>query len=65
MNFADYICFEASVPNMEVGDRDDAISTLVQALDKEGKLRRGTCDEIIASVIERENEASTTETMGM
>ncbi|MCH8217242.1 MAG: PTS sugar transporter subunit IIA [Planctomycetes bacterium] len=59
MNFADYICFEASVPNMEVSDRDDAISTLVQALDKEGKLRPGTCDEIIASVIERENEAST------
>ena len=55
MNFADYICFEASVPNMEVNDRDDAISTLVYALDKVGKLRSGTCDEIIASVIEREN----------
>ena len=59
MNFADYICFEASVPDMEVDDRDGAITTLVQALDRMGRIRPGTCDEIIASVIERENEAST------
>lgn len=59
MNFADYICFKASVPNMEVDDRDGAISTLVQALDRAGKIRPGTCDEIIASLIAREKEAST------
>lgn len=59
MKFFDYICFEASVPNMDVNDRDEAISTLVQALDRVGKLSPATCDEIVASVIERENEAST------
>jgi PTS system nitrogen regulatory IIA component len=59
MKFSDYICFDASVPNMQFEDRDEAITALVRALDGAGKLKKGQCNKIITSVIERENEAST------
>jgi nitrogen PTS system EIIA component len=59
MKFADFICFEASLPQLDVVERDEAISALVQSLDKAGKLGPGLCQELTKAVIDRENEAST------
>ncbi len=59
MKFADFICFEASLPLLDVAERDEAISALVQSLDKTGKLGPGICEELTQAVIDRENEAST------
>ncbi len=59
MNFADFVCFEAIVPELEATDRDGVIAELVMALDKAKKLGRGNSQKIIKSIIKRENEAST------
>jgi len=59
MKFADFICFEAIVPELRADDRDGAIAELVSALDKSGRLGKGNCEEIIREVIKREREAST------
>ncbi len=59
MEFADFVCFEAIIPELRAEDRDGAIAELVSALDKAGQLGKGNCEEIIKAVIERENEAST------
>jgi PTS system nitrogen regulatory IIA component len=59
MKFADYICFEASLPQLDVTERDEAISALAQSLDKAGRLGPGLCQELTKAVIGRENEAST------
>jgi len=59
MKFADFVCFEAAIPELKACDRDGAIVELVSSLDKAGKLGRGSREEIIKAVIERENEAST------
>ena len=59
MKFTDFVCFEAIIPELEAKDRDGAISELVAALDKAGKLGKGNGDKITRAVIKRENEAST------
>ncbi len=59
MKLADFICFEAMVPKLKATDRNGAITELVTALDKAGKLGRGHRNEIIKAVIKREKEAST------
>jgi len=59
MKFADFVCFEATVPELQARDRDGAIAELVSSLNKAGKLEKGKCKEIIRTMIERENEAST------
>jgi mannitol/fructose-specific phosphotransferase system IIA component (Ntr-type) len=59
MKFAEFICFEATLPELEATDRDGAIEALVSTLNKAGKLKRGTCKELIKAVIDREKEAST------
>jgi len=59
MEFADFVCFEAIIPELKAEDRDGAIAELVSALDKAGRLGKGNCEEIIKAVIKRENEAST------
>jgi len=59
MEFADFVCFEAIIPELRAEDRDGAIAELVSALDKAGRLGKGNCQEIINAVIEREEEAST------
>ena len=59
MKFADFVCFEAIIPELSAADRDGAIAELVSALDKAGRLGNNNCQEIIKAVIERENEAST------
>jgi mannitol/fructose-specific phosphotransferase system IIA component (Ntr-type) len=59
MKFADFVCFEAIVPELEAADRDGAIAELVSALDKAGRLGKKNCEQIIKAVMKRENEAST------
>ncbi len=59
MEFADFVCFEAIIPELKAEDRNGAIAELVSALDKAGRLGKGNCEEIIKTMIERENEAST------
>ena len=59
MKFADFVCFEATVPELQVSDRDGAIEELVSSLGRAGKLGKGKCKEIARAVIKREKEAST------
>ena len=59
MKFAEFICFEATLPELEASDRDGAIDALVSALHRAGKLKRGIYKEITKAVIDREREAST------
>lgn len=59
MKFADFVCFEAIIPELQAKDRDDVIKELVNALDKAGQLGKENTDKIIRAVIKRENEAST------
>ena len=59
MNFADFVCFEVTIPELQARDRDGAIKELVSALDRAGKLGRGNREEIIKAVVKREKEAST------
>lgn len=59
MKFADFVCFEAIVPELKAADRDGAIAELTAALDKAGRLGAKKCEQLTEAVIERENEAST------
>jgi mannitol/fructose-specific phosphotransferase system IIA component (Ntr-type) len=61
MRFADFICFEAIIPELKTKDRSGAITELVSSLYKAGRLGKGKgkCEEITKAVIKRENEAST------
>ena len=59
MKFADFVCFKATVPELQARDRDGAIAEIVSSLDKAGKLGKGKCKEITKAVIKREKEAST------
>lgn len=55
----DFVCFEATVPELQQSDRNGVIAELVLSLDQAGKLGKGNCKEITAEVVNRENEAST------
>jgi len=59
MGFADFVCFEALIPELQATDRDGAIAELVSALDEAGQLGKGNCEVITRAVIKREKEAST------
>ena len=59
MKFADFICFDAVTPRLEATDRDSAIGELVAALKKTGNLGKIKSQDLIDSIITRENEAST------
>ena len=59
MKFADFVCFEATVPELRAGDRDGVIAELVSSLDEAGKLGKSKRKDITAEIIKRENEAST------
>jgi mannitol/fructose-specific phosphotransferase system IIA component (Ntr-type) len=59
MKFADFVCFKATIPELQARDRDGVIAELVLSLNKAGKLEKRKCKEIIRTMIERENEAST------
>ena len=59
MKFVDFVCFEATVPELKATDRDGVISELLLSLDKTGRLGKGNCVKITKAVIKREKEAST------
>ena len=59
MKFADFVCFEATIPQLQARDRDGAIAELVSSLDNAGRLGKRICQEVAAEVIKREKEAST------
>ena len=59
MKFADFVCFKATIPELQARDRDSAIAELVSSLDKAGRLIKGRCKEVITEMINREKEAST------
>jgi mannitol/fructose-specific phosphotransferase system IIA component (Ntr-type) len=59
MEFADFVCFQALIPELKATDRDGVIAELVSALDQAGQLGKGNCEEITKAVIKREKEAST------
>jgi mannitol/fructose-specific phosphotransferase system IIA component (Ntr-type) len=59
MKFADFVCFEAIISELQASDRDGVIAELVLSLDKAAKLGKGICKDITKAVIKRENEAST------
>jgi len=59
MGFAEFVCFDALIPELQAEDRDGAIAELVTALDKAGRLGKGNREAIIKDMIKREKEAST------
>ena len=59
MRFADFVCFDGIVAELQADDRDGVILELVGALGRAGELGGGKADEIAGAVIEREKEAST------
>ena len=59
MKFTDFVCFEATIPELQARNRDAAIAELISSLDKAGRLRKGRCKEVIIEMIKREKEAST------
>ena len=59
MKFADFVCFEAIIPELKAKDRNGVIAELVSALDKAGRLGKHNREGITKAVIEREKEAST------
>lgn len=65
MKLADFVCFEATIPQLKVRDRDGAIVEIVSSLERAGRLGRCKATEVAASVIKRENEASTGMGKGM
>ena len=59
MNLADFICFEATLPDLTITDHDGVIEAMVASLNKAGRLKRGSAKEVVKALIDRENEAST------
>jgi len=59
MRFEDFVCFEATIADLEAGDRDGVIAELVSALASAGRLPEDMASTITKAVIKRENEAST------
>ena len=46
MKFTDFICFKATVPELEATSRNGVISELVSALDEAGMLGTGNREKI-------------------
>jgi mannitol/fructose-specific phosphotransferase system IIA component (Ntr-type) len=59
MNFADFVCLNSIIAELEATDRDGVIAELATSLEKAGKIPSGSSQKIIKAVIKRENEAST------
>jgi len=59
MKFEEFMCFEATVPQLQAKDRDGAITELVTALANAGGIPADLAKEVTKAVIKRENEAST------
>jgi len=59
MKFEEFVCFEATIPNLKGKDRDSVIAELVSSLVSAGKLPADAAREVTRAVVKRENEAST------
>ena len=59
MKFSDFICLEATIPELQADNRDDAIVELVSSLEKAGKLGERISKDIAKAIVKREKEAST------
>ncbi len=59
MKFEEFVCFEASVPELQASHRDGVIAELVLSLHKTRGFGKGKFEEITKAVIKREKEAST------
>ncbi|MBN1816873.1 MAG: PTS sugar transporter subunit IIA [Sedimentisphaerales bacterium] len=59
MKLADIVCFDALLPQLKATTRDEAITELVEALQRAGCLGKTQSRDIVKAVIKRENEAST------
>ena len=59
MKLSDFVCFEATVPDLQAADRDGVIVELISLLGQAGRLGKAQSKEIQKEVIKREKEAST------
>jgi mannitol/fructose-specific phosphotransferase system IIA component (Ntr-type) len=59
MRFDEFVCFEATIPELQATDRDGAIAELVAALVQAKKISSESAKDVTKAVIKRENEAST------
>jgi nitrogen PTS system EIIA component len=59
MKFEEFVCFDATIPQLQAKDRDGAIAELVAALVDAGRIAASSAKEVAKAVIKRENEAST------
>ena len=59
MKLSDFICFDATIPDLKAADRDGVITELVAALGNAGEIGDAKPKEVAKAVIKRENEAST------
>jgi PTS system nitrogen regulatory IIA component len=59
MKFADFVCFEATIPELRASNRDDAIVELISSLEKAGRMSKRISKDIASAIIKREDEAST------
>jgi PTS system nitrogen regulatory IIA component len=59
MKFEDFVCFKATIPELQASDRDGAIAELISALVTAGKIPGDSAKDVTKAVIKRENEAST------
>lgn len=59
MKLADFICFDATITQLQSDERNAVIAELVDALCKAGSLKKKDKDKITRAIIRRENEAST------
>lgn len=59
MEFKDFICFDAAIPQLQTDQRDEVIAILVEALSNTGKFDSNQAKKFTKAIIKRENEAST------
>ncbi len=59
MRFDEFVCFEATIPELQATDRDGAIAELVAALVHAKKISSESAKDVTKAVVKRENEAST------
>jgi mannitol/fructose-specific phosphotransferase system IIA component (Ntr-type) len=59
MKLRDFIVTEAITPQLEAGDRDEAVRELVTALAAAGSIPQNAVDDVVAAIIKREQNGST------
>ncbi len=59
MKLSDFIVSEAVIPNLASQDRDGVLRELVSSLAESGALPRDAVDEVVASLVKREQNGST------